>query len=421
MSEWSFTLPDHLLALKAAAFDPASRGEWGLIILALLSGFAARSMVRRLRAYPPPGPFPDLLQPLLSLALLMLGWRLWFHHAPALLLHVTAALLLALSAARIGATMVRSLMRSRGLALTWERYIVRVVWTVFALHELGLLDVIAELLNDLTLPIGDHSVSALRILNGGAVILAALVFSLWIGRVLEQRVMGIDTLDASLRVIFTKLLRGVLLTLAILVVLPLVGVDTTFLSVLGGALGVGLGFGLQKIASNYVSGFIILLDRSVRLNDVLTVDGRKGLVSHMEARYTVLKNADGTETIIPNETFVISTVINHTLNSRQGTVHFALWLAHDADVHGAIEGLQAMLRAQPTVLPAPGPSAQINQITDVGIELHVTWWIEDLSLADADFRPAMQLAALDLLRSLGIPLARRPDAVAGQRKDSLPA
>ena len=239
-------------------------------------------------------------------------------------------------------------------------------------------------------------------------LLAALLLSLWAGRVLERRVMGVESLDASLRVIFTKLLRGLLLAIAVVFTLPLIGVDITFLSVLGGALGVGLGFGLQKIASNYVSGFIILLDRSVRLNDVISVDGRKGLVAHMEARYTVLKGSDGSETIIPNEVFVTSVVVNHTLNDRAGSIGFPLWLAHDADLHRAIDSLEAMLRGRPEVATQPAPSVQVSQATEVGIEIQVSWWVPDLAVADPAFRPAMLLAALDCLREQRIALAQRP-------------
>ena len=281
------------------------------------------------------------------------------------------------------------------------------VWCVFALHVLGVLAPVLDMLDEVALPVGDHRVSVLRILQGSLVVVMAIVLSLWGGRVLERRVMQVAGLDVSLRVILTKLIHGGLLTLAVLFTLPLVGIDTTFLSVIGGALGVGLGFGLQKIASNYVSGFIILLERSVRLDDVITVDGRKGRVSHMEARYTVLKGNDGIETVIPNETFVTSIVINHTLNDRSGPVSFNFWLHHDADLAAAMAALQAMLVARDDIATDPAPGVQVAQISDIGIELTVSWWVPDLARNDPNIRPAIMADTVNLLRAHHIPLARR--------------
>jgi small-conductance mechanosensitive channel len=400
-----------LLVLRTAAVDPANLSQWGLIAIAILLGLLLGRLARAAKPRGSAQPeFPDLIGPSFALVAILVGWRLLLHHQPAPLLTLAVPLLIALCVVRLASHFLRTLLASRAaLAYDWERQVSRLVWGTFALHLLGLLDPLMEMLDELALPIGNHSVSVLRVVQGGLLLLIALAGSLWMGRVLERRVMGVQSLDASLRVIFTKLLRGALLAAAVVFTLPLIGIDITFLSVLGGALGVGLGFGLQKIASNYVSGFIILLDRSVRLDDVLTVDNRRGVVSHMEARYTVLKAADGTETIIPNETFITSTVVNHTLNDRSAPLGFTLWLAHDADVHLAIAELEAMLRRRGEIMAAPGPSAQVNQVTDVGIELQVNWWVEDLARNDAAFRPAMLLAALDCLRAQGIALARRPD------------
>jgi len=398
-----------LFELRLAAVDPANLSQWAVILLAVLVGLLVRLLVRRASGAGRDDTFPDVAGSLVALLAVLVGWRQLFHLQHPALLRLAVPLLLSLSVVRLASHLLRTLLAVRvAVAAHWERRITRVVWGVFALHLLGLLDPVLDMLEELTLPVGEHNVSVLRILQGGLLLLAALLLSLWAGRVLERRVMGVESLDASLRVIFTKLLRGLLLAIAVVFTLPLIGVDITFLSVLGGALGVGLGFGLQKIASNYVSGFIILLDRSVRLNDVISVDGRKGLVAHMEARYTVLKGSDGSETIIPNEVFVTSVVVNHTLNDRAGSIGFPLWLAHDADLHRAIDSLEAMLRGRPEVATQPAPSVQVSQATEVGIEIQVSWWVPDLAVADPAFRPAMLLAALDCLREQRIALAQRP-------------
>ena len=336
MNESLLEIRSHLQDLGAAALNPANLDQWGLIAMALLAGWMARWMMQRSMVNGRHRGSPDLVLPLVALAVVVLGWRLLFHHhgGPAEgvpLLHLAVPLLLSLSLIRVGIRILRGVLKAGDESSgDWERRLAQVVWGGFALHVLGVLDPVLEMLDEQTLPLGSHHVSILHLLQGGLLVVLSLLVSLWLSSLLERRVMAMSRIDASLRVMFTKLIHGALLTLAVLFTLPLVGIDITFLSVLGGALGVGLGFGLQKIASNYVSGFIILLERSVRLNDVITVDGRKGLVSHMEARYTVLKGTDGNETIIPNETFVTAIVINHTLNDRAGSVSFHLWLDHDA-------------------------------------------------------------------------------------------
>jgi len=262
-----------------------------------------------------------------------------------------------------------------------------------------------ELLEDMM-----HHISVLRIAESILIVAAVAVISLWGSRLIERRVMRLSSLDSSLRVMLAKLSQGLLITIAVLITLPVIGVDTTFLSVIGGALGVGLGFGLQKIASNYVSGFIILLDRSVRLGDLVTVDGRKGVVTHMEARYAVLKNPDGTEFVIPNENFVTGVVVNHTLNDRIGSIHVSIWLAHDADLRKTIEVLSPIPQKHAGVMAEPHhPAVQVNQVSEIGIEILLSWWMQDLALVDPALRPQILLESIEALREADIPLAKRPE------------
>lgn len=398
-----------LPALLAVATDPANLPQWGLILLAVAAGAVAARLMRRSgqAAVAGAGTLPGVVLPLVALLVLGTGWRLHWAHQQPLLLHVALALLLSLTVIRLGVRVIRTLLKAGGRpGAGWERSLARAVWGLFALHVLGVLDTLLELLDDLELPVGDHHVSVLRVLQGGAVILTAVILSLWLGRVLERRLMRMQAMDASLRVILAKVLHGALLTLAVLFALPMVGIDITFLSVIGGALGVGLGFGLQKIASNYVSGFIILLERSVRLQDVLTVDGRKGVVTRMEARYTVLKGSDGMEVVIPNETFVTAQVINHTLNGRAGHQSFSVWVDQQADLRQAIGLLEALVARQPGVAADPAPAVTVAQVVPAGIELAVGWWVPDLASADSALRPRLLLESVETLQAAGIRLAR---------------
>lgn len=176
-------------------------------------------------------------------------------------------------------------------------------------------------------------------------VIAVLLIAWWTGRVLEARLLAAHSLDMTLRVMLTKLLRAVLVLFALLVALPALGIDLTALSVFGGALGVGLGFGLQKIASNYISGFIILFDRSVKIGDQVSVDSRAGEVTAMTSRYVVVRSLDGAEAIIPNETMITSTVVNHSYSDRKVCVTIPVQISYRSDLDAATQVLIEAARA----------------------------------------------------------------------------
>ena len=161
--------------------------------------------------------------------------------------------------------------------------------------------------------------------------------ALWAGSVVEARLMGAKSLAPNSRVVLARLVKAFLTLLAVLLALSSVGIDLTVLSVFGGALGVGLGLGLQRIASNYVSGFIILLDRSLSIGDMITVDKFYGACRKINTRYTVMKSLDGTETIVPNEMLVSTPVINHSYSNRRCRWSCRLSIAYNADVDRALE------------------------------------------------------------------------------------
>lgn len=208
-------------------------------------------------------------------------------------------------------------------------------------------------------------------------VIALLLVVLLTGRVLEARLMAAHGMDMTLRVMLTKLLRAVLVLFALLVALPAVGIDLTALSVFGGALGVGIGFGLQKIASSYISGFIILFDRSVKIGDQVTVDNRVGEVKIMTARYVVVRSLDGTEAIIPNETMITSTVINHSYSDRKVCVTIPVQIGYRSDLDAATQVLIEAARAHPRALQDPAPGVLVTALADNGINLELGVWIND--------------------------------------------
>jgi small-conductance mechanosensitive channel len=214
--------------------------------------------------------------------------------------------------------------------------------------------------------------------------------------------MRAEGLHSSLRVVFARLGKAVLLVAAVLVVLPLMGVDLTVLSVFGGALGVGLGLGLQKIASNYLSGFIILLDRSVRLGDMVTVDGQHGEVTRITTRYVVVRALTGVEAIIPNDTLVTTTVLNHSYTDKRVRLAVRVQAGYRTEIPAALALLAEIARAHPRVLADPAPAAQVVQLADSGVDLELGFWIEDPERGSQNVRSDLNVAILEAFRSRGI-------------------
>ncbi|HEX3123281.1 MAG TPA: mechanosensitive ion channel domain-containing protein, partial [Rhodanobacteraceae bacterium] len=259
------------------------------------------------------GSLRRLVLPLSALVLVLAGRAVlvYFQHNVSLL-NLAIPLLTAMAIITFVVHLQRLVFAPGSLLATFERTIVWIVWIGFAIYVLGLAPEILEYFDSVGFRFGGHRISLLLIAQAVIWVMIALLLALWVGRLLEDRLMSAQGMDMTLRVMLTKLMRALLVLVAVLIVLPLVGIDLTALSVFGGALGVGLGFGLQKIASNYISGFIILLDRSVTIGDLVTIEKHTGRLSKMTARYVVVRALDGTEAIIPNETVITSAVINQS-------------------------------------------------------------------------------------------------------------
>jgi small-conductance mechanosensitive channel len=203
--------------------------------------------------------------------------------------------------------------------------------------------------------------------------------------------------------VLAKLFRAVLLLVGILVALSMVGIDLTVLSVFGGALGVGIGLGLQKLASNYIAGFTILLDRSVRIGDMITVDNRFGIVSKATARYVVLRSLDGVEAIVPNETMVTTTVLNHSYTSRDIRLGVPVQISYDSDLDLAMQLMTEAALSEPRVLRQPNPPAVlILRFAESGIELELAVWIKDPENGQNNLRSALYLRIWRSFRARGI-------------------
>jgi small-conductance mechanosensitive channel len=233
-------------------------------------------------------------------------------------------------------------------------------------------------------------------------VLATLLAALWLGGLAEQRLMAAAGLDGNLKLVFARLARAGLMLLAVLISLPLVGIDLTALSVFGGALGVGIGFGLQKIAASYVSGFVLLLDRSIRLGNMITVDKYAGEVTRITTRYTVLRAPTGVEAIVPNEVLVGSVVMNETYTNSRVRHALALQVAYGTDLERAMALLVEAAQAQSRVLAEPAPQAFVVRFADSGIDLELGFWIDDPEAGVLGIKSDINLAIWQAFRREGI-------------------
>jgi small-conductance mechanosensitive channel len=228
--------------------------------------------------------------------------------------------------------------------------------------------------------------------------------------------MQAEQLDSSLRALAAKAVRAVLLALAVLIALNAVGIDLTLLSVFGGALGVGIGLGLQKLASNYIAGFTILLDRSIRLGDMITVDNRFGVVSKVTARYVVVKGLDGVEAVVPNETLVTTTVLNHSYSTREIRIAVPVQVSYGTDLDHALALMVEAARGEPRVLQTPnGPAAFVVRFAESGVDLELGVWINDPENGQGNLRSSINLAIWRSFQAngIGIPFPQREVRIIG--------
>lgn len=318
------------------------------------------------------------------------------------LLNIAVSLLIALALVRLAVYILRRVFAPSGWLHSSERFIAMTVWAGLALHLTGFLPEILDALDEFSIHAGKQKISLLMILNGVLSVIVTLLVTMWLGRTLESRIMGTEKLNMNLRVVLSKLIRAALIVFGVLIALPIAGIDITVLSVFGGALGVGIGFGLQKIASNYVSGFIILLDRSIHPGDVLTVDNRFGTVSQLTARYMVLRSGDGTEAIIPNDTLITSTVVNHSYSDRQMRLAIPVQVGYQSDLEQAMNIMRQAAENHPRVLKEPAPKAFLKAFGDNGIDLELGVWIADPEEGQLNLRSELNLEIWRKFRAAGI-------------------
>jgi small-conductance mechanosensitive channel len=411
-------------AIAEGLSRPRHEGEALVIALALTGALllaralAAFMAARRARAIGGAGAAPDpahlrrVLFPLLALLLLGAGelvlrlTHVLASAADARLLRLAASLIATLAVVRVLLALLRRVFRSSTWMTRFERLIGALALLVAGLYLTGALGDVVDWLDGTQIPLGANAhVTLWSVLLGSCTTLVALLAAMWLGSLFEDRLGAEQGLDPNLRTVLGRVVRALLLVFAILLALGLSGIDLTVLSVFGGALGVGLGLGLQRIASNYVSGFILLLDRSLRIGDVITVDKYSGQVTQISTRYTLLRGTDGTEAVIPNEMLVSAPVVNATLGDPKIVLALPVTIGPQEDLDLALRLLREAAAAQARVLAAPAPVAILREFQGGNLVLECDFWIADAQNGRQNVLSEVAIAVHRLFRTHGIALA----------------
>lgn len=334
------------------------------------------------------------------------------------LLRVAVPVLIALVGIRLLARVFTVVFPRSALARLMERLFSWVAWFAAVLWILGLMPAVLEEMEAIRFSFGKSEVSLLAIVQGTLSSGLVMVLALWVASALERQVLRDTVADLSLRKAASNVIRASLLLLGFLFALSAVGVDLTALSVLGGALGVGLGFGLQKLAANYVSGFVILAERSLRIGDTVRVDNFEGVVADIKTRYTLIRSLSGRESIVPNEKLITERIENLSLADPKVLLSTEVGVSYDADVEQVRAILLDAARGAARVIADPGPGVQLARFGANALEFKLVFWIADPQngasavISDVNFR------VLQGLRAAGIEIPY-PQQVVHEAKERL--
>ena len=344
-----------------------------------------------------------VLFPLLLLCLGFGARTLLDRYVNGVVLQLAIPILLALVAIRTGVKVLQIAFSEARWVRALENTISWLVWLALVLWVSGLLPVLLNALDQVSWKVGAARLSARNILEGLLTAGVVLILALWVSAAIEARLLRAATGgELSLRKALSNATRALLLTLGLMVALSAVGIDLTTLSVVGGALGVGIGFGLQKVAANYVSGFVILTERNLRIGDFIKVESFEGAITQINARYTVVRAQTGRESIVPNELLISSRVENLSLADSVVVQTTQVQVAFDSDPEKVMELLKNSALAQPRVLKDPGPSVHLSQFAADGLEFTLVYWINDLHNGQGNLRSDVNVAILGALRAHGI-------------------
>lgn len=343
-----------------------------------------------------------VLFPVLALLLSLAARRMFLGVLPLTVFRLVIPVLASLAVIRLTVKVLRVAFPQSQTVRVVERTVSWLAWIVTVLWVTGVMPMVLGELEDITWKIGATQVSLRNLIEGSLSAVLVLILSLSLSSAIETRLLKGATDNLSLRKIAANAIRAILLTLGLIMALSAAGIDLTALSVLGGAVGVGLGFGLQKLAANYVSGFVILAERSLRIGDLVKVDNFEGRITDINTRYTVLRSSSGRESIVPNELLITQRVENASLADNKLMLSTVVQVGYDTDLKVVMPALRDAVAAVPRVVAEPSASVHLSSFASDGLELTIAFWIADPENGQLGARSAVNLAILDTLNQLGV-------------------
>ena len=345
--------------------------------------------------------FPVLVLCLAELARIALARAI-----PLALFQVVLPIFMALALIRLTVKVLQIAFTQSTWARALEHTVSWLVWLGFALWISGLLPALMNELDAIGWKVVRSTLTLRTVIEGVLTAVAVMVLTLWLSSGIESRLLRSATGgELSLRKAASNATRALLVFVGLMLALSAIGIDLTALSVLGGAIGVGIGLGLQKLAANYISGFVILTERSIRIGDHVRVDSFEGQVREINARFTVIRSQGGQESLVPNELLLSQRVENWSLADRRILQSCSILVEHAAAPALVMDVLQQALTAQPRVLLDPAPVVLLANLGQGGMEFTLNYWIEDPEQGYGNLKSDILLAALQGLRAQGVALA----------------
>jgi len=353
-----------------------------------------------------------LLVLLLAAAALVLGAA----GSPMGIVAVAAQLGALLLLIRLLVYLLRVSLGARARIHGWGTTITVVVWAFLSLHLLGWGDAVIGALDGIGVSLGKTRVSVWSVAKLVVTVSLFVLIAIWLSRWLERRVLRLDALAPTMRIGIAKFVQAFLVGLSVLVGLNAAGLDLTTLNVLTGAIGIGLGFGLQSIAANFVSGFVLLMDRSIKPGDVISFTGTTGTategfgwVESLRGRYVVVRDRDGVATLVPNQNLITNSVVNWSYSDPRVRLKLPVRVSYKCDPELAMQLMLQATVGHPRVICDPAPVARLMHFGDHGIDLELRFWIPDPAAGVNNVRSDVNRAIWRLFKENGvvIPVAQR--------------
>ena len=398
---------DDLNDLLGSLTQPGALTELGVLAACLALAWGVVRLLRGKEA--PEGSiwfgkriFDGVLFPMIALAFAFAAKLVLHATAKAAVFKLAVPMLISLFVIRLSVRVLRVTFPDLRWVRVLERSISWVAWIAVVLWVTGVLPIMMDAMDDVSWKMGSGRMTLRNVVEGSLTAGFVMMVALWISAAIEKKLLHGTGNTLSIRKMAANLVRAALILIGLLVALTAVGIDLTALSVLGGAIGVGLGLGLQKIAANYVSGFVVLAERSLRIGDMVKVDGFEGRISDIRTRYTVIRALNGRESIVPNEMLITQRVENSSLADPRVAISSMVQVAYGTDIRSLQTKLQEVVRRVPRVLTEPGPGVTIENFAPDGIDLSIGFWISDPENGQGNVRSDVNLAVLELLNAEGV-------------------